>query len=189
MSSQSDQSAVYHVLAFCFANKNTADQVAKEVRRSAKFANYPIVTDAVVEVDEKGKTHVHEPGKGGVGTTIGLVAGGVLGLIGGPAGLLAWTVAGGIIGGLAGKYGGRIIPAKDLKAFGEKMEPDSSAFLVLVEDTYAENVVNDMQGYNAKVVTLTVSDEASGEIATAVAADVDAPAGSDPAASGDAAQK
>jgi uncharacterized membrane protein len=180
MSSQYDQAAVYHILAFCFANKNTADQVAKEVRQNQKLANYKVVAEAVVEVDEKGKTHVHEPGKGGVGTTIGLVTGGLLGLIGGPAGLLAWTVAGGVIGGVAGKFGGRLIPVKDLKALGEQMDPNSSAFLALVEDTYAENVITDMQGYNANVVTLTVGDEASGEIAAAVSADIDAPVESDP---------
>lgn len=51
----------------------------------------------------KGKVHFHEPGKGRWGTGISLVAGGLPGLIGGPVGLLAWTVAGGMTRGLIGK--------------------------------------------------------------------------------------
>ena len=175
------QSAIYNILAFCFADKNRANEVAKEVRKSQKLEHYRVVAEAVVEVDAKGKSHVHEPGKGGWGTTIGAATGGLLALIGGPAGLLAWAVAGGVIGGLAGKYLGRAIPAKDLKALGDQMQPNSSAFLAIVEDVDAENVLNDMAGYEANVITLIVGDELSGQIAAALAADVEG----DPPADGD----
>ena len=57
----------------------------------------------------------------------------------------------------------------DLKQIGESMTPDSSAFLLLVEDVESEAVVDSMKGYNANVVTLTVGDELSGEIASYVA--------------------
>ncbi len=122
-----------------------------------------------MEQDEKGKVHIHEPGRGGVGTGAGLVAGGLLGLIGGPVGLLAWAVGGAVVGGVAGKYLGRPFSKGDLKQIGESMTPDSSAFLLLVEDVESEAVVDSMKGYNANVVTLTVGDELSGEIASYVA--------------------
>ncbi len=127
------------------------------------------MAQAVVEQDAKGKVHIHEPGRGGVGTTVGTVAGGLLGLIGGPAGLLAWVVAGGVVGGVAGKYLGRPIKKGDLQEIGNAMQPDSSAFLLLLEDQYSEDVVNSLKGYNANVVTLTVGDELSGQIAPYVA--------------------
>jgi uncharacterized membrane protein len=134
-----------------------------------------IVAEAIVSVDADGKTHIHEPGHGTVGSVVGAVGGGLLGLIGGPAGLLAWTVGGAVVGGVAGKYLGRPFSKGDLKEIGEAMSPDSSAFLLLVEDINSESVIDSMKGYNANVVTLTVGDELSGQIAQytagAVAAD------------------
>ncbi len=183
--SKEASSAVYDIIAFVFADKDSALQVSKELKASAKPAGYKIIANAVVEVDEKGKPHVHEAGHGGWGTGVGLVGGGMLGLIGGPAGLLIWAVAGGAIGGVVGKHMGRAIPADDLKQLAAQMEPNTSAILAMVEDTESEALIGDLQGYKAKVVTLTVGDETSGEIAQAVAADVESPA----SAAGDDATK
>jgi hypothetical protein len=57
--------------------------------------------------------------------------------------------------------------------------------LALVEDKFAEAVADELKGYKAKIVTLTVADEASKSVAMAVAADVtktDEGAASKPAA-------
>jgi hypothetical protein len=43
--------------------------------------------------------------------------------------------------------------------------PDSSAVLLLLEDICAEDAIDSMSGCNANVVTLTVGDELSGQIA------------------------
>ena len=65
-----------------------------------------------------------------------------------------------------GHYLGRPIDKGELKELGESLPPDSSAFLLLLEDVYSEDVVDSMAGYNANVVTLTVGSELSGQIAT-----------------------
>jgi len=119
-----------------------------------------------------GSVHVHEPGEGGKGATIGAVVGGAIGLLGGPVGVLWLAAAGGALGGVAGHFAGRSIPPDDLKKIGEQLQPNSSAFLALVEDTDAEAVVNSMSGIQANVVTVTLGDELSGTIAQAVEADV-----------------
>jgi uncharacterized membrane protein len=182
-SKESSSSAVYNIIAFVFADKDTALQVSKELKASAKPAGYKIVANAVVEVDDKGKPHVHEAGHGRWGTGIGAVAGGgMMALLGGPAGLLVWAVAGGAIGGVIGKHMGRAIPAEDLKKLAEQMQPNTSAILAMVEDKAAEQLIGDMQGYKAQVVTLTVADEVSGEVAATVAVDVEAPDAPAPAA-------
>jgi hypothetical protein len=49
------------------------------------------------------------------------------------------------------------------------MSPDTSAFLLLLEDKVSEEVIRSMSGYSANVVTLTVGDELSGQIASYVA--------------------
>jgi uncharacterized membrane protein len=164
-----EKSAVFNILAFTFEGKDDASETVKAIKKSGALEGQAIVAEAIVEQDEKGKVHIHEPGRGGLGTTVGVVGGGLLGLIGGPAGLLAWTVGGAVVGGVAGKYLGRPFAKGDLKEIGEAMSPDSSAFLLLVEDVDSEKVVDSMEGYNANVVTLTVGDELSGQIAAYVA--------------------
>lgn len=161
-----DEAAVYNILAFNFDGKDKAGDVLDELKDSGALEGFDIVAQAIVEQDEKGKVRIHEPGHGVWGGALGAGAGGLLGLIGGPAGVLAWAVGGAVVGGVAGKYLGRPISKGDLKEIGEAMSPDTSALLVLLEDTESEGVIKSMSGYSANVVTLTVGDELSGEIAS-----------------------
>lgn len=167
-----DRPAVYNILAFTFSGQKTADETVKAIKQSGLLDGYKIAAQAVVEHDANGKVHFHEPVRGGVGTTVGAVTGGLLGLIGGPAGLLAWTLAGSVVGGTAGHYLGRPIKGGDLKEIGQALPIDSSAFMMLLEDTETEKVVKSMKDYSAHVVTLTVGDDLSGQIAQYVAGEV-----------------
>src|SRR5215467_7011486 len=165
-------SSIYNILVFSFADTQTADEVVNELKASQKLGGYKVVAEAVVIHEADGSVHVHEPGEGGKGAAIGAVVGGALGLLGGPAGVLLLAAAGGAIGGVAGHFAGRSIPADDLKKIGEQLQPNSSAFLALVENTDAEAVVNSMAGVNANVVRITLGDELSGTVAQAIEADV-----------------
>ena len=169
-----DSSAVYNILAFTFAGEDTAMETVKEIKSSGVLDDYAIVAEIVVSQDENGKVHIHEPGHGGVGAVLGGVAGGLLSLIGGPIGFLTWVVGGAVIGGVAGKYLGRPIKKGDLEEVGEAMVPDTSAFLLLVEDIYSEEIANSLSDINANMVTLTVGDELSGELSQFVAGEVSA---------------
>jgi len=169
---QQDANAVYNIVAFVFADPKKAQAVSKELKSSAKAAGYKVIANAAVEVDENGKAHIHEAGHGAWGTVLGFAGTGALAALGGPVGVLAWAVAGGVVGGFAGKYGGRAIPKADLEELGAQMQPNTSAILAMVEDKDAEALIDSMTGYKAKVVTLTVGDELSGEIAQTVAGEV-----------------
>ena len=169
MGNGNNDSAVYNILAFAFDGQDTANQTVKEIKSSGVLEGYEIAAQAVVEQDAKGKVHIHEPGRGGLGAAVGAVGGGLLGLIGGPVGLLAWAVGGAVVGGVAGHYLGRPFKKGDLEEIGAALSPDSSAFLLLLEDIYSEGVVDSLKGYNANVVTLTVGDDLSGEIKSYVA--------------------
>lgn len=173
--SEQQSASVYHILAFTFPGKDRAAEVAKTLKIGAKDAGLKIVAGAIIEVDERGKTHVTQPGRGGMGTTLGVLAGGLLGLVGGPAGLLVWAAGGALLGGVAGKYLGRSLPQDELKQLGQQMDPNTSAILAIAEDKDAESVINSMEGYNANIVTFTVGDQLSGEIAQYVAAEVELP--------------
>jgi uncharacterized membrane protein len=177
MSKQDSSSAVYNILAFRFDGQKGAEQALKQIKSSGDLEGYQIAAQATVEQDAKGKVHFHEPGRGGLGTAIGAGTGALLGLIGGPAGLLAWTVAGGVIGGTAGHYTGRALSRGDMKEIGEALTPDTSFLLMMLEDTESEGVIKSMQGYSADVVTMTVGDELSGQIASYVAGAAQDPSG------------
>jgi len=166
MSDKKEESAVYNILAFNFDGEKTAAETVKEIKKSGALDGQAIVAEAIVSVNEKGKVHVHEPGHGALGAALGAGGVGLLSLIGGPAGLLVWAAAGAAAGGVAGKYLGRPFPKGDLEEIGEAMVPDSSAFLLLVEDVDSEKAVESLKGYSANVVTLTVGDELSGQIAS-----------------------
>lgn len=167
--SDQEKSAVYDIVGFVFPGKDAAMANVKEIKKSGALKGYNIKVQAVVEQDENGKIHIHEPGHGAWGTALGAGGGALLGLIGGPAGLLAWTLGGAMAGGLTGKYAGRPIKKGDLQELASALTPNSSAFLLVLEDKDTEKVVNDLQGYNANVVTLTLGDELSGEIDQLVA--------------------
>ena len=62
-----------------------------------------------------------------------------------------------------------------MKEIGEALSADSSALLVLLEDKETEDVVKSMAGYSTDVVTLTVGDELSGQIASYVAGEASDP--------------
>src|SRR5206468_2257186 len=165
-------SSIYNILVFSFTDTHTADEVVNELKASQNLGGYKIVAEAVVIREADGSVHVHEPGEGGKGAAIGAAVGGTIGLLGGPVGVLWVAAAGGALGGVAGHFAGRSIPADDLKKIGEQLQPNSSAFLALVEETDAEAVVNSMSGVNANIVTVTLGDELSGTIAQSIDADV-----------------
>ncbi len=177
MSKQQDSSAVYNILAFRFDGEKGAEQALKDAKSSGALDGYKIAAEATVNQNEKGKVHFHEPGHGGIGGTVGAGAGAMLGLLGGPVGVLAMSAAGAAIGGTAGHYMGRVLSRGDMKEIGEALTPDTSFLMLMLEDKDSEGVIKSMAGYSADVVTLTVGDQLSGEIASYVAGAAQDPSG------------
>ena len=164
--------AIYHLVAYQFAGRDRAAQVVDLARKERRAAGYKVAAWAVIEVDDRGKTHVKQSGRGGMGATLGGGGGAVLGLIGGPAGLLAWALGGALLGGLAGKIIGRPFDADQLKAIGAGMEPNRSAIVVIVEDTAAQQLAAAAGIPGANVVTVTLGSQLSGELAQFAAVDL-----------------
>ena len=67
--------------------------------------------------------------------------------------------------GDAGKIIGRPFDADQLKAIGAGMEPNSSAIVVIVEDTAAQQLAAAAGLPGANVVTVTLGSQLSGELA------------------------
>jgi len=160
------------MILFAFRGNKRAADVLDDIKRSQKMGGYRLLVQAVVERDVQGEVTIHEPGRGGVGASAGAVTGGLLGLLGGPIGIVAMAVAGGVAGGVAGHFAGRAIPADDLRKIGNALPPDSSGLIVVLEDIDAEKAINELEGYQAEIVTFTIGDELSGEVDSYVAAEV-----------------
>lgn len=164
MATQSPQ--IYHIIAYQFEGQDRAGQVVDLIRKNRRAGEYKVPAWATVEVDDKGKARVRQSGHGGMGAAVGAGAGVVLGLIGGPAGLLAWTLGSALLGGIAGKHIGHQFDANELKALAVGMSPNTSAIIVVIEDKLAQEAAKAMGEYGAKAITLTVGDQISGELAT-----------------------
>lgn len=156
--------SAYHLVAIEFAGQDRARQVVDLVRKEHRGGNYKVAAWAVLEVDQKGKSHVTQSGHGGKGAAVGAGAGVVLGLIGGPAGLLAWLLGGALVGGLAGKFMGHGFDADQLKAIGADMQPNTSALVVIIEDKAMEAFANEMGEPGAQIVTVSIGSQLSGEL-------------------------
>jgi uncharacterized membrane protein len=166
---QNEYAASHKIVAFIFADRGRAATVNDELQAKGLYEAQSAIASTVVEVDDKGKTHVHEHGRGVKGSAIGMAVGGALGLLGGPAGVLLLAVAGAAIGGMAGKLGGRPIPTEDLGKLEAQLQPNTSAVLILVENAQVDPLITAMASYGAQVVTLSISEELSGEIFEAAA--------------------
>jgi len=155
----------YTIVAFRFDGQNTAREKLRQIRLTGSLDEYGIEARAIVDRDENGKIHVHEPGHGVFGAASGAAVGSLLGMLGGPVGLLALGVIGGAAGGAAGRGLGRAIPMENLETLGEYLVPDSSAFLLLLEEIGTEKLINGLESYGGTVVKLTVDEALAAKIA------------------------
>jgi uncharacterized membrane protein len=167
-----DKPQAYHIVAYEFAGRKRAKEVVDLIRKGGRANEYKVPAWAVVEVDDSGKAHVSQSGHGGVGTAVGTGVGALLGLVGGPAGLLVWALGGALIGGLAGKFMGHHFDTNQLKAMTVDMGPNTSAIIVVVEDTMVEKMQKGLDEYGAKVVTVTLGSQISGEMESYAAVDL-----------------
>ncbi len=104
---------------------------------------------AVISKDANGKVHVQRSNQK-TGTIGGVVIGGLIGALGGPAGVAAGAAAGGITGRAAGEALG--IPTHDIKAIKDRLEPNTSALLAVVDEQWASDVSRSLHQTEARSV-------------------------------------
>jgi uncharacterized membrane protein len=118
-----------------------------------------IVQAATVVVDADGKLRITDtkdmgPGKGAV---VGGLLGAGLGLVTGGVGLL--LLGGGAIGALAAKARDGGLPDERLRELGERMTPDSSAIVAVVELTWVAEVEREFAAVGADVVRESIEED------------------------------
>jgi uncharacterized membrane protein len=119
----------------------------KALHQTAGDNTFKIKDAAVITKDKNGHAHIHdsEDVKPGHGALFGAITGALVGLLGGPAGVVVGAVAGAATGGATAKALDFGFADDQLKALKAGLSADSSALVVLVEHTWAEKLVHEME--------------------------------------------
>jgi uncharacterized membrane protein len=131
--------AVYGVgfLVMAFNDEKAADQALDAMKQAKKQKQFYFEDAAVIRQDAQGKVHYHETGdmSTGKGAKIGALVGGVLGLLGGPAGVVLAAGAGAAIGGaVASKDSG--FRNESLNTVGVALKPGTSAVVAITSRAF-----------------------------------------------------
>lgn len=138
---------------------DAAGKAMKELREAKKEHLVGIVDAATVVIDADGKMRIKDTKDMGAGK--GAVIGGVLGAgLGLVTGGLGWLLlGGGAIGALAAKARDGGLPDKRLKELGERMTPNSSAIVAVIEHTWVADYQRELEAQAADVVREEIGDD------------------------------
>ncbi len=128
MSQTNQEIAGVGILVAAFPDEEAGEQTLKTLKE-AKELNYVQFEDvAVIRQDAEGGVHYHETGdmSSGKGAGIGALIGGVIGILGGPVGIVAAAGAGAVIGGAAA-HGDAGFKDESLEQLGVALQPGTSA--------------------------------------------------------------
>lgn len=137
------------------------DKASEALKGLKAEAGELIRNAAVVIKDEDGKATFSETQDvdSKHGRIFGAVAGGLIGLIGGPAGVIVGALAGAATGGIVAKHVDMGFSDEFLGKLEELLQPGSSSLLVLTEFQHADRV-GEILGHSSNVVLRhTLADE------------------------------
>jgi len=131
-----------------YNGQDTAAQVFKTMKSAQGATGERIESYAVVSKGLDGKVHVRDQRKRDAG--VGVVVGGVIGLLGGPAVAALAAGAGGVVGYLTGDAVG--IPLDKVESMKASLTPDSSAVIVVLDNRWVKDVEKDLQEAQARQI-------------------------------------
>jgi uncharacterized membrane protein len=113
---------------------------------------------AVISKDANGVTSLKsEKDEGFIGTAVGILTGGLVGALAGPAGMAAGMAGGGLVGSLA-DLNNVGVGAEFVDMVGNKMEGGSAAVIAEVDEYWTAPLDTRMEGIGGSVIRRTRSD-------------------------------
>jgi uncharacterized membrane protein len=145
------------VVLAAFNDEKGAENALHALMQSRKYQQIVIHNAAVLWKDDNGKLRFKETAdmRGGKGAAIGGVIGGVVGLIFPPS-ILASAAVGAAVGGLSAKLHDAGFPDDRLRQVGERLKPNTSALIAVIEQVWMERVEDELRGYGADIATEAV---------------------------------
>ena len=155
------------LIAVAYPDRETADQVRKELFALSKEHVIALDDAVVISRDEKGKVKLHQTlNPAGAGAAGGALWGGLIGLI-----FLA-PLLGAAIGAAAGGAAGALtdvgVDDKFLKTLGERLEQGDAALVVLVRQSTPDKVLPRISQYGGHVVQSSLDNETESRLEAAL---------------------
>jgi len=134
------------VMIATYEQEDSADEALKDLLTANKAGTIEIQDAAVIRKDKNGKLHIKETADPslGAGAGIGALIGGVVGLLGGPAGVVILGAAGAAVGGLAASYDAGL-KDESLEEIGDKLPSGTSAIVAVVEHVWLDELKGHLQ--------------------------------------------
>ena len=134
---QDEPMAGVGLLIAAFQTEDAADKALKAMKQAKKEGQFYYEAAAVIKKEADGDVHYHETGdmSTGKGAGIGALIGGVIGILGGPAGIALGAGAGAAIGGIAA-HGDAGFRDSSLEQIGTALRPGSSAVMVITSKDF-----------------------------------------------------
>ncbi len=138
MSETQDIAGVGFLIA-AFTDVNSGDEALKALKDAKKQKQLYFDDAAVIRQDEDGDVHYRETGDmtTGKGAGIGALVGGVIGILGGPVGIVVGAGAGALLGGVA-SHGDAGFDDDSLEQIGVALRPGTSALLATTDKYFVE---------------------------------------------------
>jgi uncharacterized membrane protein len=135
-----------------YSDPDMAGKVLDRLEETTKKHDFKISDAAVLVKDEKGKVHLHDSQDvgPGAGALFGAITGGLIGLLGGPAGAVVGAVAGAATGGVTASLVDMGFSNDQLTDLETSMPPRSSALVALVEHTWVDRLVKELQAEHGR---------------------------------------
>ena len=148
------------VLVAVFSEEETAGEALKAMQKAKVDEEIYFEDASVIKKDPDGSIHVRETEDTttGKGAGIGALIGGVIGLIGGPAGVVVAAGTGAVIGGLMAK-GDAGFRDESLEEVGENLAPGTSALVAITSQGFLDATRDYLNQYEAEVTTHELGDD------------------------------
>ena len=135
------------ILVAAFPAEDAGEEALKALKQARKQRQIYFEDAAVISQDAEGGVHYHETGdmSTGKGAGAGAIVGGLIGILGGPSGIVIGAGAGALIGG-AFAHGDAGFDDKGLERLGVALKPGTSAVALVTSDAFLHAVrkqVND----------------------------------------------
>ena len=160
----SDRYENYEIMFAVYDSEDGAAAAVESLRAMDKAETIDIIDAATLVKDAEGNTTVKQESLPSVkkGLGVGALIGGAIGLLFPPSILGAAAIGAGVGAGSA-KLAKMALENEDLKEAAEGLEPGSSAFIAVVENTWAKQLQTAIAGYQ-KLAEHELDAEASGFI-------------------------
>jgi uncharacterized membrane protein len=148
------------LVARVFDGPDKAERALDSFEEWHRLHTVTVRNAAILVKDEDGETSFKDVKEWDVkkGGLAGAIAGGLIGLVGGPVGVVVGALAGAGVGGAAAGLTDTGFSDDFLKELPERLQPGTSAFIVLVEHDSVRSMAEAMADVGGVVLQQTITD-------------------------------